>query len=334
MGFNNDRAYLGNTMQVFGAKEYVMTGGAADGLRAIDLYNNAGLRMTLLPGRAMDIGELSMGGKNVSFISASGYTATGATERYNNWTRSFAGGFLYTCGLDNTGVPNEDIGDRLCQHGSLSYIPAENVSITTDSTNAENPVITVSGIVNHSAIFGAKLKFRRAVSLGYNDSFFTISDTVINDGFMPAEYMALYHINFGYPFFDDRSEMIVNELGCVPRDEVAKPGFADRLKYEEPVPGYQEQVFYYDVKAEQGRCAAALTSPNCGLCCTVEYPKDPLGTLVQWKNTAAGDYVTALEPSTGEVYGRSQTRKEGKLRSLQPGESKQIDIKVSFSKLK
>ena len=334
MGFINDRAYFGNMAQVFGSKEYIMTGGIADGLRAVDLYNNAGLRMTLLPGRALDIGELSVGGKNVSFISASGYSASGYTDRQSDWARSFCGGFLYTCGLDNIGVPNEDEGTNLCQHGSLSFVPAENVAITTDETNPDNPVITVSGIINTAFLFGNKLKLRRSISLGYNDLFFTINDTVVNEGFLPAEYLMLYHMNFSYPFVDENSGLVVNDIGCTPRDDEAKAGFETRKAYEKPVVGYKEQVFYYDVKDDNSRCAAALTSPNCGLRCTVEYPKDPLNTLTQWKNVAAGDYVTAIEPSTGEVCGRSQTRKDGKLLWLQPGERKNIYITVTFSELK
>ena len=50
--------YTGNKNQLFSVKNYIMTDGRANNLRAIDVINGRGLFMTILPDRCMDITSL------------------------------------------------------------------------------------------------------------------------------------------------------------------------------------------------------------------------------------------------------------------------------------
>ena len=330
--YKDERAYLGNRAQVFGVKPYTMTDGAADGLRAMELYNRAGLRMTLLPGRGLDIGELSYKGENLAFISPSGYVDSGMCQPNDQWTRSFTGGFLTTCGLANVGRPCDVDGKHYSQHGLLSHIPAEAVSITEGGDEA-NPVITVSGTVREATIFGYQFALRRSISLGYNDRFFTIHDRIENIGYTAHPYLVLYHFNFGFPFLDEQTTVDVDALHCEARDSEAEGGIAEHLRYNEPIPGYKEQCFFYQVKDRDGRATAGLKSPNTGLRCDIEYPKDPLHNLVQWKHMGAGEYVTALEPANCEVAGRLGELEKTGLTMLAPGEVKDLTLRITIGQL-
>ena len=44
-------------------------------------------------------------------------------------------------------------------------------------------------------------------------SWFTMEDVVENRGYLPVEHMLLYHINVGYPFVDEGSELIAPVAG-------------------------------------------------------------------------------------------------------------------------
>lgn len=63
MEFRKLREYLGDVAQVFEVKEYRLMGGKAEGVRAIDISNGAGLELTLLPDRGMDFYRLKYKGR-------------------------------------------------------------------------------------------------------------------------------------------------------------------------------------------------------------------------------------------------------------------------------
>ncbi len=321
-------SYLGHECQVFGAKEYTLTAGAADGLKCIELYNSAGMRLTVLPGRGMDIGEFSFKGDNISFITPSGYVAPALTQPNDQWVRSFTAGFLTTCGLASVGLPSDDEGAHYSQHGIISHIPAEQVSI-----HNENGVVTVSGVCREAALFGYKFMLVRSISLGIDDTFFTINDKIVNFGYSEKPYMLLYHFNFGYPFIDDKAKMDINALSTVPRDDIAAAGVDSFKDFCQPIPDYSEQCFFHEMESKSGRCSAGIISNNLGLRADIEYPADPLDTLVQWKHMGAGEYVTALEPANCKVMGRAYEREHYGLKTLKPGESKECSIKVSIQRI-
>lgn len=73
--FQEKIKYIGNLAQLFELKEYRMTSGRADGMRAVDVDNGSGLCFTVLTDRSMDFGRVTFQGKNISFLSPCGYVA-------------------------------------------------------------------------------------------------------------------------------------------------------------------------------------------------------------------------------------------------------------------
>jgi hypothetical protein len=60
----------------------------------------------------------------------------------------------------------------------------------------------------------------------------------------------------------------------------------------------------------------------------VRFKKSQLPWFVNWQHWAPGEYVTGLEPCTNPPVGQAAARKEGTLIMLQPGESRQYELKL------
>jgi uncharacterized protein YdiU (UPF0061 family) len=66
---------IGDISQVAGAKEYLLTSGKADGVKAIDVKTGTGLSFTVLPSRGLDIAWADYKGQAIAFISKTGVVA-------------------------------------------------------------------------------------------------------------------------------------------------------------------------------------------------------------------------------------------------------------------
>ena len=76
------------------------------------------------------------------------------------WLRSFHGGLLVTCGLQNVGDPNVDEGVSHGLHGRVSHIPARAVTYRVE----HDPLaVVVSGEVRETDVYGADLLLRRTL---------------------------------------------------------------------------------------------------------------------------------------------------------------------------
>ena len=67
MTFAQERAYVGNLSQLFQVKEYRLSGGRQEGVRAVDISTGSGLELTVLPDRCMDLYQVKFAGKNLCF---------------------------------------------------------------------------------------------------------------------------------------------------------------------------------------------------------------------------------------------------------------------------
>jgi len=132
----------------------------------------------------------------------------------------------------------------------------------------------------------------------------------------------LYHVNFGFPLLAEGTELIAPSKSVVPRDEIAAPGLDTHARYEAPVDGYQEKVFYHDMVAgADGYVTVVLANRKYdigqGLGIYLRYRQAELPRFIQWKNVCAGTYVTGLEPANCGVEGRDKDRERGILQHLQ-----------------
>ncbi|KAK1827975.1 hypothetical protein QBC39DRAFT_375133 [Podospora conica] len=80
------------------------------------LVSGGGLKLELHPDRAMDIGAVTVDGVLIAWMSPVGMASPAAYDSAgSNWLRTFGGGLLATCGLENHGPAGVDgmLGENL-----------------------------------------------------------------------------------------------------------------------------------------------------------------------------------------------------------------------------
>jgi hypothetical protein len=320
---------VGDMSQLAGVRLGELTDGSARGLRVADFYTGSGFRFSVLLDRGMDIGAASFAGRPLAWHSAAGWAHPSRYEPDGlGWLRTFGGGLMVGCGLAWFGAPTVDQGEALGLHGRMSHIPAAGVC-TGAAWQGDDYVLWAHGEVREAVIFGEKLRLTRRISTQLGANWLRIHDRVKNIGFEPAPHMMLYHCNFGFPVVSPESELLVDDLDVKPRDEVAAPGVDEHRRFQEPTPGYAEQVFYHKVRADaEGYVRAALVNRPLGFGAYVRYRQAELPCLIQWKMMGASDYVCGLEPGSAWVTGRDRAREDGLLRMLAPDEVVEYAVEI------
>ncbi len=93
---------------------------------------------------------------------------------------------------------------------------------------------------------------------------------------------------------------------------------AECLTFPEPIPGYQEKVFFHSLAADaNGETFIALVNKNAvdgkPLGIVARWNQKELPYLTQWKMPCKGFYVCGLEPGTIQPIGRGVLRERGLL---------------------
>lgn len=320
------RRYAGSERQLFGIKSYTMNEGRATGVRAFDIDTGAGTRFTVLPDRCMDILDASFGYRNVVHL-----TKTGAADgRYyepdgDGWLRTFGGGLLTTCGFSQIGDPMEgDEGYGL--HGRLSAAPACEVCHEGRWKDGRY-VMMVSGKMRDALFYGDNIVLRRTITATAGENRLFLRDEIENEGCKNAKVMLLYHMNFGYPLIDEGTEMIADIRETEAFGSEAEKHIARFSMYEAPSAQGKSLLYFHDIVPDRDGKATVILKNGCGGV-YVRYDSEALPCLTQWKNNAEQDYVAGIEPGTGRPYGRSRNMREGRYRTLAPGESFQAAIEI------
>lgn len=298
---------LGNMGQIAGIRELKATRGPEKGLELIELYNAAGLRLTILPDRCMDIYDFSYKGCNLSFHSKNGLTL-GRDPAEDQFFHQWPGGMLVTCGLLNVGSACLDGGVHPI-HGRIGSTPARHVSVH-EGWEGGDYRLCVAGETWETRLYGHTLSLSRTISTGLYDKTVTITDTITNHSAADQEFMLLYHVNFGYPLLDASSVFLCSPASTAPRNDVSHDWVHMCAPNEEP----PHQLFLHTLK---GRTAhAAIVNPSLYLGGYLAFDTTHLPYLCEWKHMAAHDYVAALEPCNCIGLGRVEERSNGTLRML------------------
>lgn len=332
---NNKRYYLarvGHMDQIAYAKRSVLNGGKEEGLKIINIDNGGALTCTLLEGRCLDISKLCYKGINLGFLGKPGIQNPSLPSvTPGEFTRYFYGGMLYTCGLRNVGPNDSDDSGQYPYHGRLGMTPAEEVNTIV---NWEDNVIEVTGKVVLSALFGYNLVLHRQISIPLFGNEIKIIDRVENQGFQDETIMLLYHVNFGWPMLSEQTKLEINHKSVTPRDEIAKKGIKNWDTFENPIDGYQEQVFYHDVISDSDQFAHAhVINKQLGLHVDISFDKEVLPQLIEWKSMSSGDYALGIEPSTSLVSGRISEKENNRVVKLKAGAEKTFTIKLKINSL-
>jgi len=321
--------YVGDVSQIGGVQLKTLDNGPARGVRTADFYTGSGFRFTVLIDRGMDIGPAEWGGRPLAWRSPVGAVHPAYYDPLGlGWLRSFAGGLMVGCGLDNVGLPCTDAGEELGLHGRLSHIPAELISCS-GAWHGDEYEMWVEGEVRHYKVFGADLVLRRRISTTLGSDVVSIADTIANAGTESAPLQILYHCNFGYPVVSADTELKLDTEHSEPRDETAALGFGEHTRFQPPTAGYAEQVFYHHPRAgEGGYAVAALVNGALHFGAYVRFRTAELPHLVQWKMMGERTYVVGLEPANCWVQGRAHDRQTGALQFLAPGERVSTHLQI------
>ena len=145
--------YYGNTAQVEGVEVYRLEGGRGDGVRMLRVRTQTGMEVEICQDRCMDITRIIFKGDNLGYFSPCGHVApTYYDARESEMVRSFTGGFLTTCGIDNAGGACEVDGESYPLHGRISNQPARHSYWTED-----DDTFHIYGVMEQKALFQEKI---------------------------------------------------------------------------------------------------------------------------------------------------------------------------------
>lgn len=321
--------YIGDVSQVGGVRLNTLEDGPQRGVRVADLSTGSGFQCTVLIDRGMDIGSAKWAGRPLAWMSGAGAVHP---AYYNpiglGWLRSFPGGLVVGCGLDNVGQPGTDQGEELGLHGRLSHTPAQLLSCGGE-WEGDDYRMWVEGQITHYKLFTAHLVLTRRVSTRLGSNLVHIDDTIANAGFETTPFQILYHCNFGFPVVSPHTELLIDASSSAPRDEEASRGFDQHRQFQAPTPGYAEQVFYHLPRVDpKGYAHAALINRELDFGAYLRFRLAELPNLIEWKMMGQGTYVVGLEPANCWVDGRAHDRERGILRFLDPGEQISTHLEI------
>jgi hypothetical protein len=323
---------VGHMDQLAGIRLLEARDGKARGCRMLDVWTGTGLRFQVNADRALDISYCDFREVPLSWRSPVGDVhPTYYEPRDIGWLRSFPGGLLTTCGLDQFGLPSQDNGVEYGLHGRISNTPATQMNFRTFWAD-EDYKLEISAETRQAALFGENLVLRRRISTALGSNCIRIEDSVTNEGFEHTPHMLLYHFNLGFPLISENTRLLLKSEKTKPRDKAARSGLDAWNQFQPPTPGYQEQVFIHQpVADEAGLTIIELNNPKLDIGLRWSYATSNLPYLMEWKMMGEGAYVVGVEPANcNGLAGCTATREQGLLPVLEPGERRdyQIDVKV------
>jgi len=313
-----------------GLRPFSYDDGRIRGMRGIEGWTGSGLRFTLWPDRALDIGPVWFNDKPVSWQ----HSGLGSSQNFEpdglGWLRTFGGGLLTTCGLIHIGAPDEFQGQLFGLHGRIAHIPAENVRIWQEWRD-DDFVLIVEGEIRQAVLFGENLLLKRRIETALGSQQITLKDTVINEGSQPMPHSLLYHCNIGFPILSPASQLIVEDENVISRTPAAEAGLADHANFEPPKPGYEEQVFFHYPKVDSaGFAKATLFNPDLNFGIQLRWLAESMRVLTQWKMMGYGEYVCGLEPATHAMAPWEDLQEKGLPRRLTPGEAVNYELHLQI----
>ena len=310
--------HVGSMQQLAYIRSLTYHEGRTEGLKALEVKNGK-LQFKILADKCMDVGEFSYAGVNLNFLSKPGLQGRNHYDTHGDEAlRSIMGGLFFTAGLENICAPCTCGGKDYPMHGRIRTTPAEHLSADARWENGAY-VLRASGEMREGELFGENLVLRRTIETVYGSKTVTLTDVIENEAYRPEPLMLLYHINIGYPLLEEGAELLVPTRGVTPRDEASTGHEGEWNVMDAPKENEPEYVFIHEPVADaKGNVIVAVINEKLGLGLRLTYTAGNLPRFMEWKSTAAGDYVLGLEPSNSSVYGRPYHEAQGSLHHLAP----------------
>jgi hypothetical protein len=337
---------IGHISQIGGVQLLMSDNGPSRGVRLLEFRTGTGLAFKVAVERGMDVSYCEYRGASLAWIPPTLLLAPWYFEQQTEfgWLRTALGGFNNSCGMVHIGNPETDSvehynfparpTERYGVHDRMALIPAELVSFG-ERWEGDECLIEAVGKVTQAQAYGENLVLTRRYTARLGESRFTMHDEVENAGYLPTVHMLLYHINIGFPFVDEGSELIA-PIGKPPR---VLFGEADPGKPEEycrfiaPQKNWVQQTFEHSmIPDESGKVAVAIVNPrlgNGGQGLYVRYDSRTMPRYIEWRMMGEGQYAVGIEPCTN-TFGREEVRRLGELIVLQPGDRRVYEIEVGI----
>jgi hypothetical protein len=313
-------------------RKRTLHGGLREGVDLVEVHNGA-LSYSLLPTRGMNLWRGNYRGHFIGwrppvhgpvhpqFVNPNDRGGIG-------WLLGFDEA-VARCGLSSNGPPGDDVfTDKkggmvktpLTLHGSIANRPAHYVEarISLDPPHE----LSVIGHVAEGALFYPHLRLTTTYTTAPGSNRVVIHDVVENRGAEAAEMQLLYHCNFGPPFLEAGSRVMAPIREMAPLTPRAAEGIDTYDTYAGPVAGFGEQVYCYDLLAdESGRTLALLYNSAADRGLALRFNRNEVPCFTVWKNTGAIEdgYVTGLEPATNYPNFKTFERQQGRVPVLPPG---------------
>lgn len=325
---------ISNTAQLGGIETSVLDNGAGRGTRVAWINTGTGLRYKVLIDRAMDIADAFYNQHSLAWFSHVGITAPQPfSDRGLEWLKTFGGGLLTTCGLSHVGGPETDGQGERGLHGSISNLPAEIESIIQPDPLHDKMVMSITGRIKQTKVFGPSLELKRTISGMLGKATIRIHDEITNMANTPAPIMILYHFNFGWPLVDEGTDILWKGSWKSTAGELKNKIFKEGNNFQKcPAPmdqhsGVGEEVAIIDpTPDDSGKCFCGLHNSKLRLAVGLEFQKEQLPWLTNWQHWGKGEYVTGIEPGTNGPIGQAKARQTNQLIFLAPGETKTYDL--------
>lgn len=316
--------YVSNDGALLKIERYCLQEGKAAGTQMIRVCNAAGLEMHLVADRALDISELRFRGVSIGYLSATGITHPSYYEPEGyGWLRSFYGGFLTTCGLDQVGEPCQIGSNSYGLHGRIANCPAEQIC-TEVRRKGEKLVGVVSGAIKQACQQGEAYLLRRTYYFTDDSAGFTFEDEIENQSGKDVPLQVLYHFNLGYPFLSPTLKMQLPKSRTVAWNEASKEMCSDYSNCADD----REMTLMHLLteKSNQER----LILQNQGIQLALEFDGKQLPILAQWRLLQPREYILAFEPTNNHLRGLEWEKLNGAVDILQSGEKRKYQFSVKF----
>ena len=235
--------YVCHPQQIYTLRRVTVAEGKAKGTEIIEVATAGGLQVDILPDTGLDIGQARFKGVNMAYISKNGYDSPAANLPYEaEFSHTFPGGLLYTCGLRTTGSAHRDGNEWQPAHGRYHGLSAEPIAVAL-----EDDCAVIKGAIRETALFGCNLEVKRTIRIPLMGAEIHVEDAITNLGFREEEYAVLYHCNFGYPLVCEECHLELPENRQTrPRTPFAATALGQETTFSAPVPGEEERVFFHE----------------------------------------------------------------------------------------
>jgi len=317
---------VGNFNQLVKVRRIMLRDGRSEGIKALELMNEEGLYMTCIEDQCLNIYDFSYKGMNFAFQTKNGLVSN---RFFNGGSNEFSfywpAGMLYTCGLSNVGPGVTEDGIYHAEHGRIGMMPAENVAVEY----VGEEYVRITGTMHDSLMCGYHFELQREILFPCRGKEVILKDKLTNLEGNPAEFMLLYHCNFGYPLLEPGARLEIKNHGEI-YDTLGNGTHPESyFAVTEPRNDKIEEVYcHINRPDEKGYGMAIIRNDKRKLGGYVKHKMDTLPYLIEWKNMCSHDYAMGLEPSNNFIKGRDKERDYGSIPVIGAYESLKYEVRI------